>query len=70
MNWIKRNIKKIRQIIAMGTIILGLTVSFSQTLAQREYWCPPCSSDACQSGGASFLMIVGGTCYCCFEISN
>lgn len=67
MQFLKR---RSRQFLLTTALLAGLLAVTTSTInALPEYWCPPCSSDACQAGGAAFVVIVGGQCYCCFPIS-
>lgn len=56
-------------VVAAIVIMVGALLAADIALAAGDAWCPSCSSDFCQGGGGDWLLIIGGNCYCCTEIS-
>lgn len=60
--------QKITKFIATVALITTLCFGVISLNAQPEIWCPPCSSDICQDGDADFVIIVAGSCFCCYNL--
>lgn len=68
--------RRVRQVLLLGfAIALAIFSASGSAVAESagpdaDTWCPPCSSDFCQSGGGEYLYWVGGSCYCCVELDS
>lgn len=66
-----KNMKNILlSFFSISMLTLGIVMYSTADTYAADTWCPPCSSDFCQSGAGDYLLIIGGTCYCCVELST